>query len=349
MRILIIADPVIPVPPRLYGGIERIIDMLCHSYSGLGHEIVLLAHPDSATAAEVVPLPGLSFSSKVDVAKNAMAIVRQTNRFRPDVVHSFGRLIQLMPLMPRRIPKVMSYQREPSLPGIRRAHRMSKSGTLLFTGCSNYISDQIASVANSVTVYNGIMLNRYEFRSDVADDAPLMFLGRLERIKGVHHAIRIAKTSGRRLVIAGNVPEERHHQKFFQEQVKPHLGGLIEYVGTVDDSQKNELLGRSLALVMAIEWHEPFGIVMAEALACGTPVLGTPLGAVPEVVADGQTGFLRPIEEIDSMVDRLAGIDRLACRRRCEQMFSDSVIASGYLQNYERMLGGKHDDCKQSR
>jgi glycosyltransferase involved in cell wall biosynthesis len=139
-------------------------------------------------------------------------------------------------------------------------------------------------------------------------------------------------------VIAGNIPDGPEHAHYFSSEIQPHLCDMIQYVGAVDDTQKNELLGSALAMIMAIEWNEPFGIVMAEALACGTPVLGTPLGAVPEVVIDNKTGFVRSVEELGAMVQQVPLLDRKDCRESCEERFSDSVVASNYFGLYQRLL-----------
>jgi glycosyltransferase involved in cell wall biosynthesis len=186
-------------------------------------------------------------------------------------------------------------------------------------------------------VYNGVSLQAYRFVPQVAPDAPLVFLGRIEHIKGTHLAIDIARRSGRKLVIAGNIPEA--HRDYFERQVQPHIDGdRISYVGPVDDRQKDELLGRACAFLMPILWEEPFGIVMAEALACGTPVLGLARGSVPEVVEDGVTGFVRAdADELAATVDRIASIDRRACRKRAERLFSDRAVVDGYLQVYADM------------
>lgn len=340
MRLLLIADPMIPVPPLHYGGIERIIDMLCREFTRLGHEVCLVAHPDSRTNAKLVPLPGLSPASRIDIVKNMWVIARETRRFRPDLVHSFGRLAQLLPLLPLKLPKIMSYQREPHVVGIARAARLAKTGSLLFTGCSDYITDQIKAVGPAATVYNGVPLRNFDFCPSVGDDAPLVFLGRIERIKGVHNAIEIANLSGRRLLIAGNIPEESEHREYFRSCVEPNLNDRVRYIGPVNDSQKNELLRDALALVMAIEWNEPFGIVMAEAFACGTPILGTPRGAVPEVVTDGLNGFVRLTNhELADCVNKVTPSHRTAARLQCEQRFTDEVIANAYLGIYSKQIG----------
>jgi len=183
----------------------------------------------------------------------------------------------------------MSYQREPTVTQIKKAVQISKKGSLAFTGCSDYITRQISPYAACTTVYNGIELDKYRFNPTVPADAPLIFLGRIEPIKGIKTAINVAVAAGRKLTIAGNVPDE--YIGYFEQEIKPRLCQNVEYVGPVNDVQKNELLGQSSALLMPIGWNEPFGIVMAEAMACGTPVIGFNKGSVPEVIVHEKNGF----------------------------------------------------------
>jgi glycosyltransferase involved in cell wall biosynthesis len=235
----------------------------------------------------------------------------------------------------------MTYQRGITPSRIQYATMLARQGTLIFTGCSDHITDDIRTHAPARTVYNGVPLGTYEFQPQVADDAPLVFLGRIAPIKGPHTAVEVARGSGRRLVIAGNVPDDQ--QDFFQEQIEPHLDGdRIRYVGAVDDEEKNDLLGRAAAFLMPIEWEEPFGIVMAEAMACGTPVIGTRRGAVPEVVEEGVTGFVgEDVEDLMSAVGCINELNRVATRKRCERLFSDRAVVSGYESLYEEMTESK--------
>ena len=334
MTIALTADPMIPVPPVLYGGIERVIDMLARGLEDRGHRVTLFAHRDSDTAGRLVPYGGERPGHPVDLARNTASIARLAVA-RPDVVHSFGRLATLLPLLPTSIPKIMSYQREPTLSQVRRATGLARAGTMAFTGCSEHIAAMMRPIAPSYAVFNGVPLDTYTFRDHIEPDAPLVFLGRVERIKGAHTAIEIARQSGRRLVIAGNVSDDA----YFESEVRPHLTDRIEYVGPVDDVQKNELLGNALAFLMPIEWEEPFGIVMAEALACGTPVIGTPRGSVPEVVIEGETGFVRDtVAGLAAAVDQAATLDRAACRADCEARFSDRAIVDAYLDVYHERI-----------
>ena len=154
MKILLTVDPEIPVPPVTYGGIERIVEMLINVYVKEGHDVTLCAHPDSKVPCKLVGWKGLRSQHKPDIIKNAFTLTALVHRQRFDVIHSFSRLAYMTALFPNRIPKIMSYQREPSLTQIKKAVKIAKKNTLVFTGCSNYISNQIAKVAEAYTIYN---------------------------------------------------------------------------------------------------------------------------------------------------------------------------------------------------
>jgi glycosyltransferase involved in cell wall biosynthesis len=165
----------------------------------------------------------------------------------------------------------------------------------------------------------------------------LFFLSRVERIKGAHTAIAAARRAGRRLIVAGNHADSGEEKRYWDEEIVPHLGkDGIEYVGPQDDVQKNEWLGKAAALVVPIEWEEPFGIVFAEALACGTPVISSPRGALPEIVRDGIDGYLATgVEATAQAIGRLGTIDRRRCRERAEASFSADGMVENYLQVYQ--------------
>ena len=346
LKIAITADPYLPVPPKLYGGIERVIDFLVRGLVTRGHEITLFAHPESHTDGRLVPY-GVPphFGTRARLAELwQVGAGLWRDRVRIDLVHSFGRLAALLPVLAaRRIPKVQSYQRA-RVPwrGVKVAARLG-GDSIRFTGCSSSVyRDRPSRGAGTWhTVFNGVPIAKYDFVSRVAPDAPLVFLGRLEPMKGAHHAIAIARQSGRQLIIAGNRVEEGAGARYFAERIAPALDGeQITYLGPVDDTQKNDLLGAAAALLMPVEWEEPFGIVMAEALACGTPVIGFPLGSVPEVVRDGVTGYLcRTAEEAASAVGRLDRLDRSAARADCQARFSDGAIVDAYERIYAGLTG----------
>jgi glycosyltransferase involved in cell wall biosynthesis len=337
MRIAVTADPELPVPPRLYGGIERIIDLLVTGLIDRGHDVTLFAHPDSLTPARLVPYRGRSSGSRVDTLLNSAAITWRILQDRYDIIHSFSRLAYLLPFLPLSIPKLMTYQREVTRRSVSIAHRLSR-GTLQFVAVSRKMVKPIEDVGVWHVVYNGVSLQTYAFTPAVADDAPLVFLGRVEPIKGTHLAIEVARNAGVRLVIAGNIPAG--HEEYFDLRIRPYMDGRqISYIGPIDDRQKNALLGAARALLMPILWEEPFGIVMAEALACGTPVIGLDRGAVPEVIADGITGFVR--QDVAGLVDavgRVREIDRLTCRRHAERLFSECSVVEAYLNIYRKLV-----------
>ncbi len=333
MRIALTVDPEIPVPPVLYGGIERIVDMLARGLVSRSHNVSLFAHRDSTTAGALHPYPGATSRGKDDLLRNAWHVSSEIVSGRYDVVHSFGRLAYLLPILPLSVPKVMSYQREISPRSVAWGERLSR-GTLHFAGCSRWLIEAWAGRPNWHVVYNAAPASAFHVAPTVPDDAPLVFLGRLEEIKGVHLAIEVALRSGLPLVLAGNVPDNA--RDYFQERIEPFLDGeRIRYVGPVDDECKDAILGRSRALLMPVLWDEPFGIVMAEALACGTPVIGLRRGAVPEVIDDGITGFVcDSIDEMVTAVGRLTILDRLACRRTMEERFSDTALVSAFERLY---------------
>jgi glycosyltransferase involved in cell wall biosynthesis len=343
LRIAITADPYIPVPPLHYGGIERIIHFLTEHLTRRGHDVTLFAHPDSAVSgARLVPYgvpPHEGFVRRArELAQIGGALWRR--RAEVDVIHSFGRLAALTPVLPLRgVPKIQSYQRAVPWSGVRRAVRLA-GGSVQFTGCSaSMFRGHGADVGRWRAIFNGVDVTRYHCAPTVPDDAPLVYLGKVVWMKGVHVAIAIARRAGRRLVIAGNTAPDGADRDYFVREVEPAIDGdRVRYVGPVDDVQKDHLLGGAAALLFPTMYEEPFGIVMAEAMACGTPVIGSRRGAVPEVVREGINGFTcETVEEGAAAVAQLHRIDRPTVRRDCEARFDASVIVSQYEALYREV------------
>lgn len=334
MKIAITADPEIAVPPLYYGGIERIIHMIVCELVNLGHDVTLFANNDSSVPCKLEPYLSTE-NSKVTIIQNSWLIAKKTAFKNFDIIHSFGRLAYLLPLMPLKIPKLMSYQREPTLQQIKRAIALAKNGSMRFSGCSNYITNQILPSAPANTVYNGVDFSKYCYTPSVEDDAPLVFLGRIEPIKGAHTAIEIALQTQRRLIIAGNIPVGQ--QTYFDKEIKPFLGERINYVGAVNDMQKNDILSRAAAFLMPIHWQEPFGIVMVEAMACGTPVIALAKGAVTEIVENNITGYYA--NQTAELIERVADIkeiDRSKVYQIAKARFSAPEITQQYLNLYQK-------------
>jgi len=341
LRILLTADPEIPVPPRLYGGIERIVDGIAVELRLRGHKVGLVAHPDSTCEVEqLFPWPGARSERVRDSLMNTWTLLEAVRLFKPDVVHSFARLAFLAPLLAMRVPAIMSYQRRTGGRKLRIAQSIG-GRAFQFTALSEFIAAMGREAGGRWSVIpNFTDTGYYRFVPDVPPDAPLVFLSRVERIKGAHTAIAIAQQSGRRLIIAGNQVDTAEGRDYWCTEIEPSLEpGKIDYIGAVDDAQKNELLGAAAALLVPVEWGEPFGIVFAEALACGTPVISCPLGAVPEVVRHGEHGFLVGcVAEGVEAVSRLGEISRAACRQWVERKFSRGVVVGQYEQLYLELL-----------
>lgn len=337
LKIAITVDPEIPVPPTLYGGIERIVYLLVEELSLRGHEITLFAHPLSKTSAKLIPWRGKSSPSFYSTIKNSLQLWFHFQKEHFDVIHSFSRLAYLSLLLPNVVAKLMSYQREPTPSQVRKAKFFSAAKSLRFTGCSDYIADQIKDIAPVSTIYNGINLDQYEFKNHVAKDAPLVFLGRIEEIKGTHLAIELARKTGHSLLIAGNIPLAG--ASYFKEKIAPELNNQIKYLGEVDDLQKNILLGQAAALVMPILWDEPFGIVMIEAMACGTPVIGLNRGALSEIVVPGLNGYIgENMDDLVLAVQQINLINRVKVRQHVEIYFSSTIIVNEYLALYQQII-----------
>jgi glycosyltransferase involved in cell wall biosynthesis len=339
LRIAIIADPFLPVPPIGYGGIERIIDFLIKHLVEKGHHVILIGHKDS-----VVPVPLIPYGNQDSKIKHLhnLFTINKIRKFRPDIIHSFGRLAYLLPFLQSSIPKIMSYQREPTIAQIKKAVSISKRNTLSFTGCSNYISNQISGFAEAIAIHNGFPMDVYQPNFTYNSSAPLVFLGRIEHIKGTHIAIEVALKTNSDLIIAGNIPVGEMH--YFKEKIAPFLSEKIKYIGVVNDLQKNALLQQAKALLMPILWNEPFGIVMIEAMACGTPVLGFERGGLAEIVKNGISGFVcNSLLEMISSVVKLYTLPRKDVWQYAFNNFNSKHITDKYLELYYQ----KHNTLKQ--
>ncbi len=335
MRILLIMDPGIPVPPQLYGGIERIVYMMANEYIKQGHEVTLLAGPGSYCDGKTVIFGKTNNNpSKLEWYKNVLSVwkylVKHKNEF--DLIHNFGRLLYLIPILNHRAKKIMSYQRQISSKGIRYVTFLPNQN-LIFTACS----DNCAATGNVTgtwrTVYNCVDFNLYDFNNNVNESSPLMFLGRLDRVKGLHTAIKAALKTNNKLWIGGNIPTTDDNLEYYKTEIEPLFDNeQIVYLGSLNDKEKNKYLRQSKAFLFPIEWEEPFGIVMVEAMACGTPVIGFKRGAVPEVVEENITGnIVTDLEGMINAINHIQNIDRLKCRQRAKERFSSVKIAQDYL------------------
>jgi glycosyltransferase involved in cell wall biosynthesis len=342
MRILLLMDPFIKVPPDHYGGIERVVADLADGFSARGHEVTLWAAPGSSTSARLRAFgregEWTRWSNLRNVATVTSWFVREAGSF--DLIHNFGRLAYLTSILRRDVPKVQTYMRTVN-PRNMRLTRRAGARRLHFTAVSDAIRQTGAGGGGDWSViYNCARPSLYTPRFDVDPaTAPLVFLGRLERCKGAHTAIAVARALGRPLIIAGNVSTLPHERDYFEREVQPQIDGeLVRYIGPVGNAAKNELLNTAAALLSPVEWEEPFPIIIPEALLCGTPVIAFRRGGMPEGIDHGRTGFLcDTTDEMVSCIRQLPSIDRHTCRAEGVRRFSDEAIISEYLSLYQRL------------
>ncbi|MBS1530095.1 MAG: glycosyltransferase [Bacteroidetes bacterium] len=334
MRILLIMDPGIPVPPKEYGGHERLVYLFAEEYARLGHNVTLLAGPESHCSGKTVAF-GVndltrSKRQRIKEVRFAWRFLRKHKKSF-DLIHNFGRLVYLLPVLNHPVKKIMTYGRPVAQRGIRIINSLPNRN-LVFTACSDYCVSTGNVAGTWKTVYNAIDFSQYQLKEKVSNDAPLMFLGRLDQVKGVHTAIKVAHETGNKLLIGGNISHTKDNYNYFKTEIEPQIDGKqIIYAGALNDDQKNKYLGEAKALLFPIEWDEPFGMVMIEAMACGTPVIALKRGSVPEVV-DSETGIITgTFEEMVSAVKIVNKIDRKRCRATAEARFDISVIAEQYL------------------
>ena len=340
VKILLTVDPEIPVPPTEYGGIERIVDSLISEYSRLGHDVYLIANAssDARNALQIFGWPALHSRGVSNIVANAIFLKKVYSQLNADVIHSFSRLLYLYPLVVEsRLRVLQSYQRAISEKSTAVASTLFGS-RLLYTSCGKHMINGHLSDNRFYSIHNFTDTGYFSPRTNNSVDKCLVYLGRIEEIKGTKEAIDVALATGKKLIIAGNI--QPGHDDYFERHVRPHFDNpLISYIGPVNDEQKLHLLQNASALLFPIKWEEPFGIVMVEAMACGTPVIGFNRGSVPEVIVDGKTGYVvNTVEEMIAAVGKIHRIDRNDVRKDCLLRFSRQVIAQQYISLFSALI-----------
>lgn len=329
-------DPGILVPPNGYGGHERLVEMFAIEYNRRGHEVHLLVTKGSEVPGCIVhSLGNEGFPPKKMDARKAVFVAwkflwKHRNEF--DLIHNFGRLAYLIPILNNPIKKIMTYGREIYAPNIKKINKL-KNQNIVFTAPSKFCMNTGNVAGKWHVIHNAINFEKYSLKKDLKKDAPLIFLSRLERLKGAHEAIEIALSLGEKLILAGNISRLPEELLYFQREIEPYIdNNQIKYVGVLNDEEKNFYLGMSKAMLFPARTEEAFGMVMVEAMACGTPVVAYNYAAMPEVIDEGITGFLvSNMSEMMEKVKKIGEIDRDKCREIAESRFDVKKIAEDYL------------------
>ena len=340
MKIAQIAPLIESVPPRFYGGTERVVSYLTEELVRLGHDVTLFASGDSVTSARLVSCATTALRLDPNVRDPIPYYMLMLDRVRQcadefDVLHFHIDQFHFplfRPLAGRTLTTVHGRQ---DLPDLRPLYFGFNEMPLVS------ISDgQRAPIANAnfvATVYHGLPLSLHRPTFNPNGDY-LAFLGRISPEKGVDRAIKVAQTVGIPLRIAAKV--DRADETYFREQIAPLLKGPgVQFIGEINEHEKTEFLGQALALMFLIDWPEPFGLSMIEAMACGTPVLALRRGSVEEVVEDGQTGhIIDSVQQAAITLPRVIALDRRAVRRRFEERFTATRMAKDYVRVYKSLL-----------
>jgi len=339
MRIAQVAPLYESVPPKLYGGTERVVSWLTEELVKLGHDVTLFASGDSLTSAKLVPVApeALRLSPHcIDQLAHHIVLVETLFRERAnfDLVHFHIDYLHFPVSRREPLTGITTLHGRLDLPDLVPLYRTYPEMPVV--SISDAQREPLPWLNWLGTVHHGLPAD--SFKCYAAPGNYLAFLGRISPEKGIESAIEIAKRVDMPLKVAAKI--DRVDSEYFQTSIKALLDhSLVEFIGEIGNDEKNEFLGNAAALLFPIQWPEPFGLVTIEAMACGTPVIAYPNGSVPEIMKDGVNGFIVADEDAAvKAVGRLGEIDRAKCRRYFEQHFTSSRMAQDYLNIYQRQI-----------
>jgi glycosyltransferase involved in cell wall biosynthesis len=344
MRIAQIAPLFEAVPPKLYGGTERVVYSLTEELVAMGHDVTLFASGDSITSAKLEPVwpQALRLDPNIRDWVSTYAIMMEYVRQRCDAFDVLHFHVDYWPnsLFSRQeVPFVTTLHGRLDLPEFAAVYRMFPNAPLV--SISNNQRTPVPDLGWAATVYHGMPQNLLTPQPGGKHDY-FAFLGRISPEKGIERAIRIAQACGVTLKVAAKV--DKADQEYFDREVAPLLAtGGVEFIGEINDAQKPAFLSGAKALLFAIDWPEPFGLVMIEAMACGCPVIAFRRGSVPEVMDDGITGFIVDnVEEAIVACGRLGELDRAKVRAQFDKRFTARRMAEDYITVYEKLIAKRH-------
>jgi glycosyltransferase involved in cell wall biosynthesis len=335
LRVGIIAPPWVPVPPPSYGGTELVLDVLARGIKQRGHDVVLFTTGDSTCEVYRDWLferadPDRIGAAVIELRHAGAAYDALANC---DIVHDHTLAGLFLADLHLGLP-VVTTNHGPFDDDLADIYRRADLPVIAIS------NDQASRAPSDIDVarviHHGLDLSRYPF--DPCGGRYLASLGRMNPTKGIDTAIEVARRAGMPMLIAAKM-RERPEQDYFEQVIRPMLGGDIEYIGEVGHAGKIELLQGALALVNPVRWPEPFGLVMIEAMACGTPAIVTRQGAAPELVTDGVTGFVADsVEQLASTVGRAGAVERRRCREIAELRFSMDRMARDHIELYRSVI-----------
>ncbi len=344
MRIAQIAPLFEAVPPKLYGGTERVVYSLTEALVEMGHDVTLFASGDSLTSAKLEPVwpQALRLDPSIRDWVSTYAILMEYVRQRCDAFDVLHFHVDYWPnsLFSRQtVPFVTTLHGRLDLPEFAAVYRMFPEVPLV--SISNNQRTPVPDLGWAATVYHGMPQNLLTPQKVDKERDYFAFLGRISPEKGIERAIRIAQACGVTLKVAAKV--DKADEEYFKAEVEPLLStGGVEFIGEINDAQKPEFLSGAKALMFAIDWPEPFGLVMIEAMACGCPVIAFRRGSVPEVMDDGVTGFIVDnVEEAIAACGRLGEIDRAGVRAQFDRRFTSRRMAQDYVDVYQKLIDAK--------
>lgn len=336
MRIALIAAPFIAVPPADYGGTELFVAHLAEGLQKSGHEVIVYTNGESQVNAE---RRWIYERSQWPIKMSEQTWIKDLNH-QTWSMQDAAKDCDVIHVQSAQAIALSRFVKRPFVLTLHGPHVADLSEYYSYFPEVNYvcISDaqrETETMPRMRTIHHGIDVESYHLVEEKKQY--LSFIGRIAPLKGTHLAIDVAKRTGIPLKIAGDI--QPTNREYFESKVKPHIDGrLIEYIGLADLKAKNELLGNSLAMLFPIQWNEPFGLVMVEAMACGTPVLAMPGGSVPEVVQDGVSGYVcRSVRDMTKRVREL-NFKPSAIRSYVEENFSVERMVRNYVKLYEQII-----------
>lgn len=340
MRIAQIVPLHVSVPPTKYGGTERVVHNLTEALVADGHEVTLFATADSQTSARLVPMleRGIYFDATVDATAHHMAMLEHvySRAHQFDVIHSHLDYVTLPYIHHTQTPTVITLHGRLDAPEHKRVFRASPGAN--YVSISDSQRRDLPDINYIATIHHGIDVASFPFSRSRGEY--LAFVGRMSPEKRPDLAIEIACRVGIPLKIAAKIDDKE--RPYFKSTIQPLLKErrkLVEFVGEVDEQGKRELMRNALALLLPIDWPEPFGMVFSEALACGTPVITRPCGSAPELLKDNVTGYIASTaDELVAAVRRVHRISRMACRQWAEERFDRRRMAADYERVYLKLL-----------